>query len=49
MCQIFIIYSSADGYISCFHFLAIVSRAAMNVDEQGSVGKDTKSFDKMTK
>lgn len=49
MCQIFIIYSSAEGYIGRFHFLAIVSRAAMNVDEQGSVGKDAKSFDKMTK
>lgn len=49
MYQIFIIYSSAEWCIGCFHFLAIVSRAVMNVDEQVSVGKNAKSFDKMTK
>ena len=27
----FLIHSSADGYLGCFHVLAVVSSAAMNI------------------
>ena len=31
MCHIFI-YSSVDGHLGCFHGLAIINRAAVNIE-----------------
>lgn len=34
--------SSVEGHVGCFHFLAIVSRVAGNLDEQVSLSQDVK-------
>ena len=32
MYQSFLIHSSADGYLGCFHVLAIINSAAVNIE-----------------
>ena len=38
MCHIFFIYSSVNGHLGCFHVLAIVNSAAMNIGVHVSFG-----------
>jgi len=38
MYHIFLIYSSVHGHLGCFHVLAIVSSAAVNIGVHGSFG-----------
>lgn len=48
MYRLFITHSSVDRHRDGFYSLAIVSKAAMNVAEQGSIEKDLKSFECMS-
>jgi hypothetical protein len=38
MYHIFFIHSLIEGYLSCFQFLAIMNKAAINIVEQVFVG-----------
>lgn len=40
----FILHSSLEGYLGCFHFVAIVSRAALNMAEQVFMKYDVRSL-----
>ena len=47
MCHIFFIHSSVEGHLSCFQFLAIMNKAAMNITEQESLWDGGASFSYM--
>ena len=38
MCHIFFMHSSVDGHLGCFHVLAVVDRAAVNIVVHDSFG-----------
>ena len=40
MCHIFFIHSSVNGHLGCFHVLAIVNSAAINIVAHDSLGQD---------
>lgn len=44
ICNTFIISSSIEGHLGCFHFLGIVNSVGMNIFEQISGEKDVKFF-----
>lgn len=48
MCHNVITYSSVDGQLVWFHFLAIVTRAALNMAEQVSLWKNVEPFEYMS-
>lgn len=39
MYHMFFIYMSVEGHICCFQFLAIMEKDAMNMFDQGSLGR----------
>ena len=42
--HIFFIHSSVEGHVSCFQFLAVTNKAAMNIVEQVSLWDVGASF-----
>jgi hypothetical protein len=44
MYHIFLIHSSVEGHLGCFHFMAIMNKAAMNIVEQVSLCYGGASF-----
>ena len=40
MSHIFISHLCVDGHLGCFHFLTILNKAAMNMDEEVFLSKD---------
>ena len=47
--HVFFTYSSTEGHVSCFQFLGIISRAAMNMVEQVSLWSEKVYFEVMPK
>jgi len=45
----FLIHSLLEGHLDCLYVLATVNRTAINIDEQGSVEHDKKSFAHLTR
>ena len=41
----FLIHSSADGHLGCFHVLAIINSAVMNIGVHNSMNLHLLSFD----
>lgn len=40
----FIVHSSADEHLCCFHFLTSVNSAGIDMDKQADLGEDAEFF-----